>query len=461
MSNTIQERGYKVFIIIVDLLIILAAYVAAFYVRYGGTPDRNWDSFISLAPYILLIGFFFLAIYDVYNLQRKNATQVMRSVFVAVIFMAFLTMAASYFFREFALPRLIIVLASIFIFAGLTVFKSLLINLVLQRKKGSVLIIGEDEEVEKVLQQLKHPLLKGTKIKSIHANTENKRIYEVVNTCQNVLVCPSLPKEKKSKILYHAMKNNKVAYVIPSLYELLISRSEITSFDDTMVMSVKPFGLSWDQLFAKRCIDIISSLVILIITSPLFLLAYLLIKLENPKGSVIYSQPRIGKENKEFMIYKFRSMIENAEGATGPVLATENDDRITRAGRFLRATRIDELPQLINVLKGDMSLVGPRPEREFFTKELCKQYKSYSYRSKVKPGITGYAQIMGKYSTNAEDKLRYDLYYIRNFSIWLDITIILRTIIVVFEKEKAEGMQAPQKVDSNSTSVTKDITIHQ
>jgi lipopolysaccharide/colanic/teichoic acid biosynthesis glycosyltransferase len=139
------------------------------------------------------------------------------------------------------------------------------------------------------------------------------------------------------------------------------------------------------------------------------------------------------------MIYKFRSMVMNAEALTGPTLAEQNDNRITKTGKFLRATRIDELPQLINVLAGHMSIIGPRPEREFFIQQFTKSNKSYQYRNTVKPGITGYAQIMGKYTTDVENKLRFDLYYIRNYSFWMDLVILLRTINVVLDKTKAEG----------------------
>lgn len=162
-------------------------------------------------------------------------------------------------------------------------------------------------------------------------------------------------------------------------------------------------------------------------------------KIKEPKGSIFYKQARLGQNNKEFTIYKFRSMVEGAEKLTGPVLAGQNDPRITKFGHFLRKTRIDELPQFLNVLKGDMSIVGPRPEREFFIKQFEKEHNSYTYRSTVKPGITGYAQIMGKYTTTVEDKLRFDLFYIRNYSFILDIIIQFRTVIVMLDKNKSEG----------------------
>ncbi|MCC5704105.1 sugar transferase, partial [Klebsiella pneumoniae] len=142
---------------------------------------------------------------------------------------------------------------------------------------------------------------------------------------------------------------------------------------------------------------------------------------------------------------KFRSMVMDAEAKTGPTLAKSDDDRITKTGKFIRKTRIDELPQLINVLIGDMSLVGPRPERDFFAEKFQRENKWLNNRHAVKPGITGYAQVMGKYTTNVDKKLKFDLHYIRNYSFWLDCIILMQTILVVINKAKSEGEAAPQK----------------
>ncbi|GGK33339.1 sugar transferase [Caldalkalibacillus thermarum] len=441
MSQYSEMRNHKFIIIVIDLLLILAAYVGAFYVRYNGFPARNWESFVSLLPWILLIGLFFISVYELYSLHRKSVWDVVSSVIVAVTFMAFLTMAASFLFREFALPRSIILMATVFTIILFIVWKIVYLRFFNKHSAGQVLVVGDNEETQKIASQLKHPLFKGTKIKHVQSNTELEKIDELMHKVDFVVLCPNISKEKKSAIIYQAIKLDKVVYVIPSLYELLMSRSTITSFDDTMVMAVRPFGLTWDEKLIKRAFDLVVSGTALILLAPLFILISLLIKLDDPKGRIIYKQKRLGLNNKEFTIYKFRTMIEGAEKLTGPVLATENDPRITRIGHFLRKTRLDELPQLFNVFKGDMSIVGPRPEREFFIKQLTKKYATYQYRSTVKPGITGYAQIMGKYSTDAEDKLRYDLYYIRNYSFWLDLIIILRTFIVLLDKTKAEGTQ--------------------
>lgn len=177
-----------------------------------------------------------------------------------------------------------------------------------------------------------------------------------------------------------------------------------------------------------RALDIVASIFLFVVTLPLFALAALLIKLSSP-GSVVFKQQRVGKNGSIFSLFKFRTMIDDAEKSTGPVWAAKDDDRITKIGRFLRKTRIDELPQLFNVLKGDMSLVGPRPERPFFVKQ---HPALQGVRLSVKPGLTGLAQIRGYYDLKPEHKIRYDYLYIQKRSILLNIYLLIQTIPVIF-----------------------------
>jgi len=163
------------------------------------------------------------------------------------------------------------------------------------------------------------------------------------------------------------------------------------------------------------------------------------VKITSP-GPVIFAQERVGMHNRPFILYKLRSMIAEAEDQSGPVFATEEDDRVTAVGRFLRKTRLDELPQLFNVLRGDLSIVGPRPERPFFVKQFSEQMPDYELRHLVKPGITGLAQVAGYYATNTHDKLRYDLYYVTDYSFFLDLRILLLTIPTLLNSEAAKGV---------------------
>lgn len=183
----------------------------------------------------------------------------------------------------------------------------------------------------------------------------------------------------------------------------------------------------------KRVFDVLSSAVILVLTAPVMLITAILIKLESA-GPVFYSQERVGLNGGTFKVIKFRSMRQDAEKDGKPRWATKNDDRVTRVGNFIRKVRIDELPQLINVLRGEMSMVGPRPERPFFVDELVAKIPYYAVRHSVKPGVTGWAQVRYEYGSTIEDsleKLQYDLYYVKNHTLFLDLLIMLETVAVV------------------------------
>ena len=199
------------------------------------------------------------------------------------------------------------------------------------------------------------------------------------------------------------------------------------------------FRISWLRKAVKRVGDITLSITMVILLSPLLIFVAILIKLDS-KGPVFFSQERVGQNRKLYMVHKFRSMVQNAEKECGPVWAQDNDCRVTRIGRFIRKWRIDELPQLLNVLKGEMSFVGPRPEREYFVKELVEAIPYYRERFSVKPGVTGWAQVNYSYGASIEDakeKLKYDLFYIKNMSIFMDIMVVMRTVKTVLFGEGA------------------------
>lgn len=222
-----------------------------------------------------------------------------------------------------------------------------------------------------------------------------------------------------------------------TFYEMLTGKLSVDETNPASIIFSEGFYKSTTRRFLKRSIDLILSVFLIFFLSPLIIVIAILIKIDST-GSVLFAQERMGRNRKKYMLYKFRSMIENAEEKSGPVWAKDNDKRITRSGRFLRSWRFDEIPQLWNVLKGDMSLVGPRPEREFFVNKLEDIIPYYGQRFSIKPGITGWAQVSYQYGASVEDaieKLNYDLFYIKNMSIFMDLMIILRTIkIVLFGK---------------------------
>ena len=222
-----------------------------------------------------------------------------------------------------------------------------------------------------------------------------------------------------------------------NFYERITNQLLVEYINPSYLIFCDGFKLSYTSMFLKRVCDIAFSFIGLIIASPLLVILGLLIKLESP-GPVVYKQKRVGRSEKTFNIYKLRSMQHDAEKQTGPIMTSGNDGRITRIGKIIRKTRLDELPQLWNVFTGCMSFVGPRPERPVFVEKFKKHIPFYTQRFSLRPGITGWAQIRYPYASTIEqtlDKLRYELYYMKNFSLLFDLTIILRTIkVVLFAK---------------------------
>jgi exopolysaccharide biosynthesis polyprenyl glycosylphosphotransferase len=222
-------------------------------------------------------------------------------------------------------------------------------------------------------------------------------------------------------------------YVVPSPYEILIGRRENLRLHDIPLIEVRHDQSAGEGALVKRAFDVVVALLLLAATLPVMLVVAAAVRVTS-SGPVIFRQVRVGQDGRPFVIYKFRTMHAEAEQATGPVLASTNDPRVTTLGRVLRATRLDELPQLWNVLRGDMSFVGPRPERPEFVEQYEAEIQGYRERFKVRPGLTGWAQVNGEYHTSPSTKLKYDLAYMYNRSLWLDLKILSETAKVMLTR---------------------------
>ncbi len=256
----------------------------------------------------------------------------------------------------------------------------------------------------------------------------------------DAVIVGDIPSHNRNLIIKYCFSEGVRTYSVPKVSDILLRSSvELNLFDSPLLLS-RNTGLQIEQEFFKRIVDVVGSIVGIIITAPFFLVIAISIKLTDG-GPVFYKQTRLTKNGKEFEIYKFRTMIQNAEGDGGARLATEDDARILPVGHFLRRLRLDELPQIYNILKGEMSIVGPRPERPELAKEISKEIPEFPYRLKVKAGLTGYAQVYGKYNTTFYDKLKLDLTYIRNYSMLLDLKLIIMTPKIMFMKESTEGIK--------------------
>lgn len=268
-------------------------------------------------------------------------------------------------------------------------------------------------------------------------------IEKEVQKDYDAIVLWDIHTDDRNKLLKFCYSRSIRVYMMPKIPDVIVKGSEQLHLFDTPILLTREFALTIDQRIAKRAIDVICALILLVIASPFMLITAIVIKLYDG-GPVLYKQVRCTRDAQEFKILKFRSMRVDAEKDGVARLATKNDSRITPIGKFIRAVRIDELPQLINILKGEMSFIGPRPERPEIIAQYMEEMPEFAFRMKVKAGLAGYAQVYGKYNTTPYDKLKLDLFYIENYSVWLDIKLMLLTLKILFSPDSTEGVDSKQ-----------------
>lgn len=275
----------------------------------------------------------------------------------------------------------------------------------------------------------------------IHINKGLKAVEEKIPNYEAVILC-DLPDEIRNTLVKYCFQVSVRTYVTPKISDVILMGADSMHLFDTPLLLSRNAGLKFEQRFAKRMMDLLISIPMFIILSPFMLISAVCIKLYDG-GPVLYKQERLTLDKKVFYIYKFRSMRVDSE-ENGARLAKKHDDRVTPIGKILRISHFDEIPQLFNIIKGEMSLVGPRPERPSIAEEYEKELPEFGFRLKAKAGLTGYAQIYGKYSTTPYDKLKLDLYYIEHQTILLDLRLLLMTVKIIFQKENAEGVKSGQ-----------------
>jgi len=268
----------------------------------------------------------------------------------------------------------------------------------------------------------------------------------------DAIIIGDVPAHERNLLMKLCFEESIRTYSVPKISDILIRTStELDIFDSPLLLS-RNEGLQIEQRFIKRLMDVLFSILGLIITSPFFAVIAVIIKCTD-RGPVFYRQNRLTQDGRVFSICKFRTMVQDAEKDTGARLASDNDDRVLPVGKFLRRTRLDELPQLWNILKGEMSVVGPRPERPELAEKIEEEIPEFHYRLKVKAGLTGFAQIYGKYNTSSYDKLKLDLSYIRKYSVFLDLKLIILTPKIMFMKESTEGVKEDDRSIGDTDSL--------
>lgn len=448
-----------------DATLINLSLLLAFYTRFGvELPKENFSPFLDLAPWITVIGLVTFAGLHLYAAIPADFSDSAKRLALGTLLLSISSMAITFWFRGFAFPRSVLLLGAIFQLVLLNAWRAAFWS-VERRLHGerSVLIVAGsptlphgdepsgapdevlacvlgDEELSLIRRFLNVP--RGWfRLHGVVPYQDSKTVEAEMSEVDAILLAPTVPSEVKARIAALALDYRREIFIVPGLYEILLFNARVGQVDDLPVVEVPALGLSSFQQVSKRALDLTVAVIATVLTLPLMLAATVLIRLTS-KGPIFYRQERVGLGGRLFVLYKFRTMIPDAEAETGPVLATVDDPRVTTVGRWLRITRLDELPQVFNVLKGEMSLVGPRPERPHFVTQFSDEIAEYPYRLLVKPGLTGMAQVMGRYAMDAADKLRYDLYYIRNYSLFLDLKILLQTLYVLFNPDAARGVRA-------------------
>lgn len=399
-------------------------------------------NYVVLALYAVLL-FFFSNMYGSLKIGRFRRIEVLLSQYLSlfltnVVMYVVISLLAFRFVTPFYL--FVVLLAEMLVSTIWNVIVIKLYNRIFQPWK-ILLVYGERPAADLVYK--------------VEARRDKYAIYDAVNINEGMeqikkrildfqaVIIGDIPAVERNDVLKYCYAKKVRAYVIPKISDIILMGADRIHVFDTPFMLSRGYTLSFDQRFGKRTLDIILSVLLLIAASPFMLLTALAIKLYD-HGPVFYSQVRCTKGGREFAIYKFRSMIVDAEKKGGVQLAKEHDKRITPVGRVIRAARIDELPQLFNILKGDMSFVGPRPERPELIKEYSQEMPEFVFRMRVKAGLTGYAQVYGKYNTTPYDKLKLDLFYIENYSFWTDMKLILMTVKTIFKPASTEGIEQEQ-----------------
>lgn len=425
-----------------DIACLYIATIAAIFIENGQITLFKGDFHLRfLALLIMLMGIFF-NIYGLFSLIRKRYTEIVLNLIVAVINIFVVAMAVTFIFRDFDYSRVVIAYTAIFSFILLSVWKYIMHQWEARNlPQLKILITAEDAEQNKIKEKMAKTYGLTSSIIYTANSKELQYLEDIINNNIDwVVIGESLSIIQRENVLKIAKAKQKMIIFVPTLYEICCRQMYLWQIDDLPTQRVSRMLLTLEQRVLKRSLDVVVALAATIILLPVMIVTAVAVKLDSP-GPVLYAQVRVGRNGKLFKVHKFRSMRQDAEAKSGPVLASENDPRITRLGRFIRATRLDELPQLFDVLAGNMSIVGPRPERPFFVEQFISEKPEYAYRHNVKPGITGLAQIAGKYNTTAYDKLVYDLIYIQNFSVMNDLTLMLQTFKVLITKSSTEGVK--------------------
>lgn len=428
------------------------AYHWFFHFQYNVVPDLRdfwkWGHWAQVGFYAIVL----LFLSQMYGGMRlgylKNAEIIFSQVFATFLANIIYYCELSIMSRHAYAPRIFIfmmleqiVIVMVYINIANAIYKSIF-------PPRKLLLIHGDRPVEDISGKFESRKDKYKITKAIHVKEGFEELCRVIlesyeNDECNAVVIGDISVEDRNLLLKFCYGRDIRVYLMPKITDVILMGAEELHIFDTPIMLTREYSLTMEQRFLKRAIDIVCALILLVLTSPFMLLTAIAIKVYDG-GPILYKQIRCTKNRREFYIMKFRSMSTDAEKDGVARLAQKNDSRVTPVGKIIRKCRLDELPQLINILRGDMSFIGPRPERPEIIAQYMEVMPEFAYRMKVKAGLAGFAQVYGKYNTSPYDKLKLDLTYIENYSIWLDIKLMLLTLKVLFWPDSTEGVEAEQ-----------------
>lgn len=438
------------------LMAVLTGFFAYVWYKYYSDaiilPYYRRGNWVLIGIYCLLITLFFKA-YGGFKLGYLKKTDMLFSQLISM----FCVNAVTFFMisligRHFmdAVPLILLTFVDFGFISIWTAITGKLYFIIYPPRK--LIILYGSRQAAALVMKMSQRVDKYMICESVSITEESAKIKEQLLKYEGVIIC-DIPAEMRNDYIKFCFEKSIRAYIAPKISDIIIRGADDIRLFDTPLLLCRNYGLDFEQRFIKRAFDIIFSLIAVIPALPFMAASAIAVKLYDG-GPVIYKQKRLTEEGREFYVYKFRSMIVDAEKDGKPKLASDEDSRITPVGKVLRKFRLDELPQIFNILKGDMSVVGPRPERPELTEEYKKQMPEFEYRLKVKAGLTGYAQVTGVYDTSPYDKLKMDLMYIENYSIRLDIQIILMTLKTMLfpgktNAETEEGILGSRKEEND------------
>lgn len=448
MNQYTKSKTLNFYIALVDAAIVLLSHLLVNYIiSFTPYAQAGWITAILHTAATI----FLYHIYDFYayveDTKANNITSVMITSTILIIAKVFVCLftGMKYFYPIYTIMM--------FVFASLfSIIWRVVVSAILNKNRRSVLIVDSIDVPSRLARKLKYSDDHNERTRYCLVDESNKRevnylLENLIAKYDVIFISPHISPELTMDISYKAMflkkRMQKEAITVNAAFYF----GKLRNPTDTPIIELPLLGLNKRQRIVKRIFDLAVSLVLLLIISPIMLIIAVLIKLDSP-GPVFYQQERYTINKKIFNIYKFRTMVVDAE-KNGAQLQTKNDTRITRVGSILRKTHLDELPQLINVIKGDMSLVGPRPERPIFADEFCEKVVDYELRYLEKAGITGYSHVYGYYSTRASDRIIMDLIYMANYSFYFDIKLMLMTVRQVFVHDGAAGIDIEMEDNLN------------